>query len=117
MKTLTENIFQIPFACGCCFILAAALMYLIPPKKINYLYGYRTVGSMKSQERWEFAQKYSTLQMTKSGLFLIAASFVGFAFPNEASLHIGIGLVAILLAAASIFITTESALKKRFSAS
>lgn len=29
-----------------------------PPKEINDLYGYRTLRSMKSQEAWDFANRY-----------------------------------------------------------
>lgn len=34
-----------------------------PPKKINYLYGYRTPKSMRSQEAWDFANRYSANAM------------------------------------------------------
>ena len=30
-----------------------------PPKKINHLYGYRTPRSMRSQEAWDFANRFS----------------------------------------------------------
>lgn len=33
-------------------------MYKYPPKKINWLIGYRTFKSMKNKEMWDFAHKY-----------------------------------------------------------
>ena len=36
---------------GFVFGLAGLVMTLLPPKKINPLYGYRTGGSMRTQER------------------------------------------------------------------
>lgn len=116
METL-QHIFQIPFACGCFFLLAAAAMHLIPPKKINYLYGYRTPASMASPERWEFAQTYSTRQMVKGALVMMLFSLVGIAFPDTEALHVTIGIVLLLACAAYIFIATERGIKKRFPAS
>lgn len=109
------NIFQISFLCGGVFLLAAALMLVFPPKKINFLYGYRTVASMKSQERWEFAQKYSTIQMMKSSLFMIVASFAGYLFPDSVYIHLIVSGVIITAAVVYMFISTEKELKKRFS--
>jgi len=109
------NIFQISFLCGGLFLLAAALMFVFPPKKINVLYGYRTVASMKSQERWEFAQKYSTIQMIKSSLFMIVASFAGYLFPDAAYIHLIASGIIITVAVVYMFVATERELKKRFS--
>ncbi|PWB20750.1 hypothetical protein DCO46_20195 [Flavobacterium sp. HTF] len=35
------------------------LFKIFPPKSINSFYGYRTSNSMKSQAKWDFAQKFS----------------------------------------------------------
>lgn len=41
-------------------LLILSLLYKkFPPGKINYFYGYRTPRSMKSQEAWDCANKYS----------------------------------------------------------
>jgi uncharacterized membrane protein len=48
---------------------------LFPPKKINSLYGYRTPNSMKSQENWDFANRYSNrLALVLFFIFSILAS-------------------------------------------
>ena len=41
------------------FLFCGLLMLKFPPKKINPLYGYRTLASMRSEEAWKFAQKLS----------------------------------------------------------
>lgn len=114
MEDFIAGIFQISFICGVSFLAGAAIMYFFPPKKINALYGYRTVASMKSEERWEFAQKYSTIQMFKSSVFMIVISFTGFFFPDS-TLALLIGSLIITIAGVCyMFITTERELKKRF---
>jgi len=108
------NIFQISFICGGCLLLAAAIMLVFPPKKINVLYGYRTVASMKSQERWEFAQKYSTIQMIKASVFMIVASFAGYLFPDSGLTDLIASFIISASAICYMFITTERKLKKQF---
>ena len=44
---------------GLIFMFGGAVMFRFPPKEINYFYGYWTKSSMKSQYRWDFAQKHS----------------------------------------------------------
>lgn len=71
-----ENYLGVLSLCGVSFILAGFVMYFFPPKKINSLYGYRTTNSMKSQQNWDFAQKYSTkLMLLLSIVFLLIATF------------------------------------------
>lgn len=115
MESILENTFQISLLCGVIFLLAAGVMYSFPPKKINPLYGYRTIRSMKSQESWDFAQHYSTLQMAKAAILMIVLSFTGYFFPVEqVTFHLIAGMVILLLGVAYMFVTTERELKKRF---
>jgi uncharacterized membrane protein len=53
---------------GLIFMFGGAVMFRFPPKEINYFYGYWTKSSMKSQYRWDFAQKHSSKR-----LFIIGA--------------------------------------------
>ena len=41
-----------------------------PPKKINSIYGYRTIRSMKNRETWEFAHKLCAKIRTICGISL-----------------------------------------------
>lgn len=49
-------------------LIAGAVLYIYPPRKINPLYGYKTKSSMKNQARWNFAQKYAAKLMLRIGL-------------------------------------------------
>ncbi|MEX2380383.1 MAG: SdpI family protein [Vicingaceae bacterium] len=100
---------------GSIFMLAGVVMIVFPPKKINSLYGYRTSASMKSQERWNFAQKYSAKEMIKLGGISILTSAIGFVYqPNENIITIiSVGLA--LLIAVVLIVRVEKAIRKRFS--
>jgi uncharacterized membrane protein len=100
--------------CGVIFSIAGGIMYLYPPKKINYMYGYRTGSSMKSQERWDFAQKFSAMLMVKVGAVLAAVSLLGYLIPTQEVVKVITGLVLTVLAALYLFATTERAIRQKF---
>ena len=45
------------------WMLINLIFYLKPPKKINGLYGYRTIRSMKNPENWHLANKLAPKYM------------------------------------------------------
>ena len=49
-------------------ILILGLIFKNASTKINYIYGYRTVRSMKNQDTWEFANKYYGSISIKMGI-------------------------------------------------
>ena len=114
LNYLAERIGVPSFLIGIVFIIAALILYFFPPKKINYLYGYRTRSSMKNQQVWDFSQKYSAVKMLQLGLFLIVVSLLHIFIPisQEHTTFIEIGLV--ILGCIYMFVTTEKALKKNF---
>lgn len=60
------------------FLLLSVVAFIFkffPPRKINYLYGYRTSRSMKNTENWNLANKYSSNLMLTSMLFLLFVSY------------------------------------------
>ncbi len=67
---------QFYFALGyCTFMLVVAVLYkLFPPKKINYLYGYRTPRSMQNLDIWKEANRFA-------GIAFFKISFVSYVFP------------------------------------
>ena len=73
---LSDRIGVVSFLTGIIFTVSAVILYCFPPKKINYLYGYRTPSSMKNQQVWDFSQKYSAIKMLQIGLLLLAVSFL-----------------------------------------
>ena len=114
LNYLAERIGVPSFLIGIVFIIAALILYFFPPKKINYLYGYRTRSSMKNQQVWDFSQKYSAVKMLQLGLFLIVVSLLHIFIPisQDHTTFIEIGLV--ILGCIYMFVTTEKALKKNF---
>lgn len=52
-------------------ILFGAVFTKTAPKKINYIFGYRTDMSMKNRDTWEFAHKYIGKLWFRLGLLLI----------------------------------------------
>ena len=61
-------IFWFSLLLGGILIIIGRFMLAYPPKKINWIYGYRTPASMKSQERWDFAQIVSSDAMIWVGI-------------------------------------------------
>lgn len=115
MDLPTSNpMFIIPVSTGLIFLIVGFIMMKFPPKKINGLYGYRTVSSMKNQERWDFAQIYSAIEMMKLGVVLALTGLLGFIVqPNEKiATLIGISFMVILVVV--LFIRVESAIKNNF---
>ena len=115
MIDLLDNpLFKIPFFGGLFFILPGFILFYFPPKKINSLYGYRTISSMKSQKRWDFAQRFSAREMMKSGGLLTVCSLLVFITDFNNSINLIIGLSLIILIVISLFVRVESAIKAKF---
>ena len=115
INQLLENpLFNLTIFGGIIFIFTGFVMIQFPPKKINPLYGYRTISSMKSQERWDFAQRFSAKEMMKLGAFLMIISLLVFVtnFSNSTNLIIGLSLTIIGIAI--LFIRVELAIKEKF---
>ena len=111
---MIEDSISVPILVGSVFLFAGLLMFVFPPKKINYLYGYRTSSSMKNIERWNFAQKLSSKLMVICGILLLVTGFIGvILFPNQTAINI-IGIIESILLTIFLFIKTEIDLKKKF---
>ncbi len=90
-----------------------------PPKNINYLLGYRTKRSMKNEQTWEFAQKYTGKVFKYTGIIMLVLSFVPMLFLIGKSENVisGCGMVITLLQVIMLFVSiipVECALKKNF---
>jgi len=109
MMEWIDNLNQLPIITGAILLIAGAIMYRFPPKKINILYGYRTMNSMKSQERWDFSQKFSAKELMKFGVFLFALSLLGLFDISEGIVN-GIVVLFVFIP----ILTTEIALRKKF---
>jgi uncharacterized membrane protein len=88
------------------------LFYRFPPKKINPLYGYRTPRSMRSQEAWDFANKYSSALMFYFFLTMPVVQALGWLALGSkraalaSCVYLMVGLIALI-------IHTEIKLKQR----
>jgi uncharacterized membrane protein len=99
---------------GLIFTLSGYVLRKFPPKKINWLYGYRTRSAMKSQERWDFAQVRAGREMTSIGTILILLGCAGPWLPFSPSVAVGFALFLVIIFAFIPVIRVEAALKQRF---
>jgi uncharacterized membrane protein len=60
-----------PQLIGAIFLIVGLISARFPPKKINPLYGYKSASSMKNQETWDEANRFSSRYMIKSGWVLL----------------------------------------------
>ena len=109
------------------FILLIPLLMIIfglvfrkcPPKEINYIYGYRTPRSTKSQETWDFAHKYMGRLWLLFGIIILIPSIIGMVLviglDEDTVGYTGMAITLIQLFVMMIpIIPTERALKKNF---
>lgn len=89
-------------------------MLVFPPKKINALYGYRTLSSMRTIERWEFAQKYSAIQMLISAALLMVMSTFGLLIDVSKNYRPFVEIFLFLIAIGYMIWSTEKALRRKF---
>jgi uncharacterized membrane protein len=103
-------------------LVVGVVFWTYPPKKINGLYGYRTTRSCKSQEAWDFAQRYSAKLITMFGLPDLVVAAIAHWLRNCLCFHsdflmlydITIKFVLPLIVAIPPIVLTESELRKRF---
>jgi polyferredoxin len=111
----TENaFFSLLFLIGSIFTIVGMITYIFPPKKINSLYGYRTNSSMKTQERWDFAQAYSTKLMILLGVTLAVLSCLGLFVSISETVDYLSGMGLLIAGIVLLFYKTEKAIKTKF---
>lgn len=107
-------VFLILGPCGLIFLVVAWIMLKYPPKEINHLYGYRTPSSMKSQERWDFAQGYSGRLMLRLGVGFMVVAIPALFLPIDDGLGMFVGLGLLIIGTIWLLMRTERAIKVRF---
>lgn len=104
-------------------IIFGAIFLKRPPKKINYVYGFRSNMSMKNINTWNFAHNFLGKIWLFLGVFSTPVMLVPMLFlmPIYGQDNMGtIGTVSIILISISTvlmlapIITTELTLRKRF---
>jgi uncharacterized membrane protein len=99
------------FIVGFVFAVAAFITLKIPPKKINSIYGYRTSRSMKNQENWDLAQRFSSQLMLKQGLIMLVLALILAVLPIPIEVATLISLLLLLTSVINLFVQTERRLK------
>ena len=110
------------YICPLIFLVVGVVFWMYPPKKINEFYGYRTTRSRKSQEAWDFAQRYSAKLMTIFGLVALIVAAAAHLFRNSLCINSDylmlydtcITLLLPMIVAIPPIVLTELELRKRF---
>ena len=89
------------------------------PKKINYIYGYRTDMSMKNRDTWEFAHKHIGKLWFRLGLLLIPITVIPMllVIGNSENVVATVGLIVSFVNTVTLIVpvfSTEKALNKTF---
>lgn len=103
---------------GCMVVLGRSFTKN-PPGEINGGYGYRTSRSMRNQETWTFAQRYSGRFWVRAGRPTLAVSLVWMVllFGSELNTMANFGLLLTALQMVpflAVIPATERALKRNF---
>lgn len=114
MEEIFSNMIVPSLITGCVFTFIGSIIDWAQPTEINGFVGYRTGSSMKSQERWDFAQKYSSKLMMICGVVMIVLSAFGYFIPNTVEFKQEIGLGLIIASAVLLITLTEIAINRRF---
>lgn len=100
-------------------ILFGAVFTKAAPKRINYIFGYRTELSMKNRDTWEFAHKYIGKLWFRFGLLLIPITVVPmlFVIGNSENVVATVGLIVSFVNTVTLIVPiffTEKALNRTF---
>ena len=105
---------SILFLSGGIFYLAALVLSKFPSKKINYLYGYRTKASMKSQESWNFSQNYTSKKMKYISLYIFIIGAFSIFLNIELMWSLWLGIIISILMPVLMILEVEKELKTRY---
>ena len=100
-------------------ILFGTMFMKSAPKKINYIFGYRTDMSMKNRDIWAFAHKHFGKLWFRFGLLLIPITVIPmlFVIGNTQNVVAAVGLIVSFVNAVTLIVPiffTEKVLSKSF---
>lgn len=99
---------------GCILAAIGGIALAYPPKKINKLYGYRTKASMRNQQTWEEANRYSAKQMLYCGSVLLTIGVLSFLSPSVGKTNVNIATILTIIFSVLPLPLTELHLRKVF---
>lgn len=111
---MQNSILFIPLLSGTILFIVGLILMKYPPKKINSIYGYKTPSSMKSQERWDFAQKYASRELMNMGFFLSVTSLIGKLIQLDEQSTVWVGLAMTIFTVVLVIVKVEKAIKEKF---
>lgn len=97
------------------FTVISLFSFIIPPKRINALYGYRSGKAMSNERLWKAANKYAPRLMLKlSAIYLTSSlllTFITMIYPSFRSYASGIIFISALIFFIPVIVKTEKHLK------
>ncbi|WP_158211944.1 SdpI family protein [Robiginitalea sediminis] len=99
---------------GLIFLISGYVLKRRPPREINWFYGYRTSASMRSQERWDFAQRESAVAGMQVGGAMVILSLPAMWFWPPSFLQLYLGILVLVLGVVYLFWKVQTGLRKRF---
>ena len=100
-------------AYGPLLLLLGLLFMLLPPKKINHLYGYRMPRAMINQDTWDEANRYAAKWLVYLSLMVTCLQLIILLVLKPLAAHIT-AAVLICIAALAVIPITEHHLSKTF---
>jgi len=99
---------------GLIFFVIGLLFKILPTKKINSIYGYRTASSMRNIDTWRAANKYSAVFMILEGIGLMIIGLIIPKFAASGATGTGITVGILILFIIVLFVATEKHLHRNF---
>ena len=99
---------------GLIFYVAGYIQFKYPPKKINFLYGYRTTTSIRSQEIWDFSQTLSAKKIQQLGVYLFFGGILAYFINIDHFFSMWIGISLVTGSPVLLIFQVEKELKRRF---
>lgn len=100
---------------GIAYLIAGIILRLLPPRKINFWFGYRTPRSMSDKKIWNFSQKYAGRLLVILGIVSIVSGII---YTTLSSVHpvleLVIGLTWLFISVLFLIIKTESKISGKF---
>ena len=99
---------------GIVLFLSGLILYRKPPARINWFYGYRTSASMRSQERWNFAQAEGARAIMQAGGILTLLAIPCLFWWPVPTYGLFLAILALVAAVVFVFWKVQGRLRKKF---
>jgi uncharacterized membrane protein len=102
------------FVLALVFFLGGVIMAKYPPKKINPVYGYRSMASMRHKDAWDYAQRLASRKFVLVSIVMFVIAFAEWLLDVQPPVYVLIMLGTMILSVVYVFQTVEKQLAKRF---